>query len=43
MIWGRQEDRCGSVENSSISGYILKIEPTGFNVGLEQISSQGRL
>lgn len=32
---GQAGDRCGIVENSSISGYILKTEPTGFNVGLE--------
>ena len=35
MILNRQEDRCRTVENGSISGYVLKVEPTGFDVGLE--------
>lgn len=34
-ILDRQEDRCGSVENGSISGYVLKVKPREFAVGFE--------
>lgn len=35
MILDRQEDRCEGVENGSISGYILQVEQTVFDVGFE--------
>lgn len=35
VILDRQEDRCGSVENGLIFGYVLKVKLREFVVGFE--------